>query len=213
MTERSFGSDRGSTLPLYIWLTAIILFVALAFFAFAQAAVARSGAQSAADAAALAAAQDSRDELLDGLIEAIENGDDGDEDGDDNQDGGWPDWLDGTDFEGAGARGAAEALAADNDSSVTGFGAAEANGLPGYRVEVRTNYTVGDSIIPGTEAKHAKADAVAVIEPRCDIDEDADPKKPVELDCDGDLIEIDPEDFDPDDLPDASTLFAVHLAE
>ncbi|AJE85357.1 hypothetical protein SLNWT_4981 [Streptomyces albus] len=197
--------DRGSTLPLYIWLTGMLLFVAFVFFAFAQAAVARNGAQSAADAAALAAAQDSRDELLDGLIDAIEQGDGKDED--------WLDWLLGDDFEGAGAEGAAEALAADNDSRVSAFAATEVNGFPGYQVQIETNYTVGDSIIPGTESKHAKADAVAVIKPRCDVDEDADAKKPVELDCEGEPVEIDPGDFDPGDLPDASTLFSVHLAE
>ena len=53
----AFRGDRGSTLPIYIWLTGILLFAAFAFFAFAQAASARNGAQSAADAAALAAAQ------------------------------------------------------------------------------------------------------------------------------------------------------------
>ncbi|MFD0512920.1 pilus assembly protein TadG-related protein [Streptomyces aureus] len=46
------SGDRGQTLPIYIWLTAILLFAAFAFFAFAQAASARNGAQSAADAAA-----------------------------------------------------------------------------------------------------------------------------------------------------------------
>jgi hypothetical protein len=35
----------------------------------------------------------------------------------------------------------------------------------------------------------------------------------VELDCDGENVNIDPEDFDPDDLPDASVMFSVHLAE
>ncbi|MEU6731860.1 pilus assembly protein TadG-related protein [Streptomyces physcomitrii] len=205
MRRTSLGGDAGSTLPLYIWLTGILLFVSLAFFAFAQAAVARNGAQSAADAAALAAAQDSRDELLDGLADAIEQGD--------LEDGDWLDWLTGDLADGDGAEGAAEALAADNDSGVTGFEATEVKGYPGYRVEVRTNYTVGDSIIPGTETKHAEADALAVLKPRCDFDEDADPEKPLELDCDGEAVEIDPGDFDPDDLPDGSTLFSVQLAE
>ncbi|MFD9437400.1 pilus assembly protein TadG-related protein [Streptomyces sp. NPDC060001] len=194
--------DQGSTLPIYIWLTGILLFAAFAFFAFAQAASARNGAQSAADAAALAAAQDARDELMEGLGGAI---------GTDDQ---WLDWLDGDKFEGAGATAAAQQLAAENDSTVQG-GAQPAtiNALPGFRVAVETNYTVGDSIIPGTETKHAKADAVAVIEPRCDFDLDADPTKLVTLDCDGESVDIDPEDFDLDDLPDASVLFTVQLAE
>jgi hypothetical protein len=72
---------------------------------------------------------------------------------------------------------------------------------------------VGDSIIPGTETQHAKAHATAVIEPRCTFAPDADPKKLVELDCGGDLVDIDPEHFNSDDLPDASVLFSVHLAE
>jgi hypothetical protein len=35
----------------------------------------------------------------------------------------------------------------------------------------------------------------------------------VELNCDGQTVDIDPEKFDPVDLPDASVLFSVHLAE
>ncbi|MFI6880286.1 pilus assembly protein TadG-related protein [Streptomyces sp. NPDC050400] len=187
---------------MYIWLTAILLFAALAFFAFAQAASARNGAQSAADAAALAAAQAARDELLDGLGEAIGNGDD------------WLDWLDGEGYEGAGAQAAASDLAAQNDADLVGGpDDAVVNGFPGYWVEVRTRYTVGDTVIPGTETQRAKAHATAVIEPRCDLPLDADPKKPVELKCDGLDLEIDPDDFDPLDLPDASDLFSVHLAD
>ncbi|MFD9904975.1 pilus assembly protein TadG-related protein [Streptomyces sp. NPDC059063] len=198
-------SDRGQTLPIYIWLTGILLFAAFAFFAFAQAASARNGAQSAADAAALAAAQDARDELVEGLGKAIGTGE-GDE---------WLDWLDGDLFKGEGAEAAADALAAENDSKVTGFGAAEVNGFPGFRAEVTTNYTVGDSIIPGTESQHAKASATAVIRPRCDAGAPDDAEDAVEFICDGedDPIEIDPDDFDPDDLPDASVLFSVHLAD
>nr|WP_078621648.1 pilus assembly protein TadG-related protein [Streptomyces aurantiacus] len=191
-------------MPIYIWLTGILLFVSLAFFAFAQAALARNGAQSAADAAALAAAQDARDELVEGLGEAIAAGEGAE----------WVDWLGGDMVTGEGAEAAADALAADNDAHVSGFGAAEVNGYPGYDVEVTTNYTVGDSIVPGTENQHAKADATAVIKPRCELAQSADPEKDVEFVCDGDdaPIEIDPDDFDLDDLPDASTLFSVHLA-
>ncbi|WP_338700000.1 pilus assembly protein TadG-related protein [Streptomyces sp. Q6] len=189
-------------MPIYIWLTGALLFAALAFFAFAQAASARNGAQSAADAAALAAAQASRDELLEGLGKAVGN--------DEN----WLDWLDGKGFDGADAAAAAGDLAAQNDSDVVGGPEdREVNGFPGYWVEVQTRYTVGDTVIPGTETKRAKAHATAVIEPRCDFPLDADPEKPVELDCDGTEFEIDPKDFDPLDLPDASDLFSVHLAD
>ncbi|WP_234363216.1 pilus assembly protein TadG-related protein [Streptomyces formicae] len=178
-----------------------MLFVAFAFFAFAQAASARNGAQTAADAAALAAAQDARDELVDGLVLSIGEGDD------------WLDWLAGDKFTGEGAQQAADALAAENDSTAV-VEPTEVNGYPGFRAEIETNYTVGDSIIPGTESKHAKADATAIIKPRCDFDPSADPEKVVELDCDGEgPIEIDPDDFEPGDLPDPSVLFSVHLAD
>ncbi|MET7701846.1 pilus assembly protein TadG-related protein [Streptomyces sp. NPDC005485] len=202
MTAVRLASDRGQTLPIYIWLTGILLFVAFAFFAFAQAASARNGAQSAADAAALAAAQDARDELMDQLGGAI------------GQDDNWLDWLDGgLNPAGTGAAAAAQELAAENDATLEGgVQQVVSSGYPGYRADIQTNYTVGDSIIPGTEGMQARAHAVAVIQPRCDFDLDADPKKSVELDCDGEIVNIDPEDFDPDDLPDASVLFSVHLA-
>ncbi|WPO75876.1 pilus assembly protein TadG-related protein [Streptomyces sp. KN37] len=196
------GSDQGQALPIYIWMTGILLFAAFAFFAFAQAASARNGAQSAADAAALAAAQDARDELTVGLELSIGNGDE------------WLDWLAGDEFTGEGARAAADALAAENDSTIIGFGPTEVNGYPGFRAEIETLYTVGDSIIPGTETQHAKAEATAIVRPRCDVTPSADPEKTVEFDCDGGgSFEIDPDDFDLGDLPEASVLFSVHLAD
>ncbi|MFD8935851.1 pilus assembly protein TadG-related protein [Streptomyces sp. NPDC059578] len=194
-------TDRGQTLPVYIWLTVILLFAALAFFAFAQAASARNGAQSAADAAALAAVQASRDELLSGLENAIG----GDED--------WTDWLTGDVLDDGGALTAAEQLAGENDATVTGFGSTAVNGYPGFQVEIETNYAVGDSIIPGTESLRALAKATAVLKPRCEFPPNADPDGIVELDCDGDQIVVDPDEFRPGDLPDASALFSVHLAE
>ncbi|MCX5601863.1 pilus assembly protein TadG-related protein [Streptomyces phaeochromogenes] len=200
-TTALLRSDRGSTLPIAIWLTGILLFAAFAFFAFAQAASARNGAQSAADAAALAAAQSARDDLVEGLGDAV--GGDAD----------WLDWLDPENLEGGEAAAAADALAAENDSAVTGFAGATVGGYLGYAVDIQTNYTVGDSIIPGTETQHANAHATAVIEPRCDFPVDADPAELVTLDCDGEVVNIDPEDFDLDDLPDASVLFSVQLAE
>jgi hypothetical protein len=176
----------------------------LAFFAFAQAASARNGAQSAADAAALAAAQQAREDLLLDLGDAVEAGDD------------WLDWLDlsngGLSDEGATA--AAQQLAAANESTVLGGAAlTEVNGYPGFAVEVQTGYTVGETIIPGTESMTATARATAIIQPRCDFALTADPTKPVTLDCDGQSVDIDPGNFDPDDLPDASVMFSVRLAE
>ncbi len=172
---------------------------------FAQAASARNGAQSAADAAALAAAQQARDELLLNLEDAIGGGDTD-----------WLDWLDLPEgelpLEGADA--AAAELAAQNNSSLEGGAQlTEVDGAPGFQVHVVTDYTVGDSIIPGTESMPAKAQAVAVIQPRCDLAPDADPEKPVSLDCDGVPVDIDPGNFDPDDLPDASVMFSVYLAK
>ncbi|MFI0963230.1 pilus assembly protein TadG-related protein [Streptomyces sp. NPDC021080] len=200
------AGDRGQTLPIYIWLTGILLFAAFVFFVFAQAASARNGAQSAADAAALAAAQDSRDELMTGLAGAV---------GTDDH---WLDWLDGETFgdkfHGAGASTAADRLATENDATVQGGAQPTVvNGLPGYRVAIETRYTVGASIVPGTESRHATAHATAVIEPRCTFAADVDPKKLVHLDCAGRSVDIDPEHFKSDDLPDASVLFSVHLAE
>ncbi len=130
------------------------------------------------------------------------------------EDDNWRDWLDGDLFAGAGATAAAQQLAAENDATVQGGAEpTTVNGYPGYRVEIETNYTVGDSIIPGTESLTARAHATAVIQPRCDFDAPDDPKAAVELVCDGELVDIDPEDFDPEDLPDASVLFSVRLVE
>ena len=205
MTPLRLRSDRGSTLPIYIWLTTILLFTALAFFVFAQAASARGGAQAAADAAALAAAQQARDELLLELADAIDAGN-----------GNWLDWLDlsgGLPPESE-ATAEAAALAAQNDSTLEGGAQpTEVDGFPGFQVDVETDYTVGDSIIPGTEDMTAKARAVAVIQPRCDFPSNTNPTDPVVLDCDGVLVDIDPGNFDLDDLPDASVMFSVYLAK
>lgn len=177
----------------------------MAFFTFAQAASARNGAQSAADAAALAAAQQARDELLLDLGEAIEAGN-----------GDWLNWIDlsgGLPAEGEATTAAAE-LAAQNNSTLEGAALlTEVDGDPGFQVDVVTDFTVGDSIIPGTEDMTAKAQAVAVIQPRCDFDVNANPAQPVTLDCDGVPVDIDPENFDLGDLPDASVMFSVYLAK
>ncbi|GGZ55860.1 hypothetical protein GCM10010344_22220 [Streptomyces bluensis] len=153
----------------------------------------------------MAAAQEARDELLLGLGDAIGTDDD------------WLDWLNlpvDVDIPNDGPSAAAQALAADNDATALGGAQREVvDGYLGFRVAVRTNYTVGNSIIPGTENMQAEAEATAVIKPRCEFDVDADPTKPVDLVCDGEPVSVDPEDFDPDDLPDASVMFSVRLAE
>ncbi|MEV4903489.1 pilus assembly protein TadG-related protein [Streptomyces albidoflavus] len=191
--------DRGQTLPLFIWVTGAVLFASLAFFAFAQAAVARNGAQSAADAAALAAGQEAREELVDGLLQALES------------DEPWEDWIDGLEPVGAQARPAAESLAAANDADVEEFGVGETAGLQSFSVRVSTRYTVGESVIPGTEAEHAEADAIAVVEPRCSISGEDDPEEVLAFACEGRRYEFPLDDFTEDLLPDAAVLYSVHL--
>ncbi|MGX1880960.1 pilus assembly protein TadG-related protein [Streptomyces sp. NPDC055287] len=193
--------DRGQTLPMYVVVVGGLLFLAFAYFAFAQAAVARNGGQSAADAAALAAAQDVRDELTDGLIGSLDSPDD------------LADWLAGKGFVGNGQV-AAQQLADENDSDLLALTETDVNGNPAFKAEIETNFTVGDSIIPDTENTHAKADATAVIGPRCEITPGSDLSKLIEIDCEGSgHWEIDPKDFVEVDLPYPNDLFSVHLAE
>ncbi|MFE9196529.1 pilus assembly protein TadG-related protein [Streptomyces albidoflavus] len=193
-------ADRGQALPLFIWVAGAVLFAAFAFFAFAQAAVARNGAQSAADAAALAAAQDERAELIEGLVEAIIEQDDD-----------WLDWLNAEGSVGAGAEDAAVRLASGNGSQVIGFNRVVIDGNPASRVEVRTRFSVGETVIPGTESQHARAGAVAVIVPRCEVDDAS--TDAVEFSCEGSGdYSFDADSFSETELPDASVLFMVHLA-
>ncbi|MFD5100995.1 pilus assembly protein TadG-related protein [Streptomyces albidochromogenes] len=197
----SLRQDRGQTLPMYVVVVGGLLFLAFAYFAFAQAAAARNGGQSAADAAALAAAQEVRDELTDGFIRELSS----------------PerliDWLDGRGAVGSGEA-AATQLAGENDSTLLNLTPTPIDGNPAFTAEIRTNYTVGDSIIPGTENNHARANATAVIEPRCNIRSGSDPLKLIEIDCEGGVRwEIDPKDIVEADLPYPNDLFSVHLAE
>ncbi|MHC0430849.1 pilus assembly protein TadG-related protein [Streptomyces sp. O3] len=201
MTPSYLRDDKGQTLPLYIWLVGILLFVAFVFFVFAKGAVARSGAQSAADAAALAAAQDVRDQLADSMLDGIENGD-------------WVDWIDGQGPWDQDPFGSAAALAGANDATLQTLAPTQVNGNIAFEASIETNYTVGDSLVPGTENMQATADATAVIEPRCTFELSIDPKKVVEFACDDSgSWEIDPKDFDLDDLPKPKDLFSVYLAE
>lgn len=123
----------------------------------------------------------------------------------------WVDWLSGIAPHGANAHGAASDLAAQNDASVLAVEEVSVRGLDGYSVSVETRYTVGESVIPGTENMRAKADAVAVIEPRCEVQEGSDPSDSINFVCDGENFELDPEDFEESELPDSSVLFSVHL--
>ncbi|MFI9764873.1 pilus assembly protein TadG-related protein [Streptomyces sp. NPDC051963] len=198
--SRTYG-DAGQAFPIYITVVAGLLFLAFAYLAVGQAAANRNGAQTAADAAALAAALDTRDKLRDEWVDnlldpttwqGIFNGE-------------------GVDFDGCDR---AYQLAAQNDAEAS---CDPTFALPpGYTVEARTNKPVGDSIVPGTEDKHARASATAVIDPLCTFElpgEDAGDDVLPQLDCGDGIIW---EDLDPDDptsLPGPEDLFDVHLAD
>ncbi|MBR8643536.1 hypothetical protein KEF29_39690 [Streptomyces tuirus] len=198
MRLRKYG-DAGQAFPIYITVVGGLLFLALAYFAVGQAAANRNGAQTAADAAALAAAQDRRDQLADAWVK---------------------DLLDPTKwqaiFEGS-TEGLvpscwrAHQLAAQNDAQVVGCGP---EGLLGFTVEVETNKSVGDSIVPGTAEHRANATATAVIESRCTFDlpeETGDPKELPALTCGGREWDLDADD--PQVVPKPEDLFDVHLAD
>ncbi|GAA2395174.1 pilus assembly protein TadG-related protein [Streptomyces glaucosporus] len=218
MRHRS-SEDRGQAFPIYIVVVASLLFLAFAFFAVGQAAATRNGAQGAADAAALAAAQDARDQLGRGLLAALLDPDQ------------WEDLLSGSRFGTAGGCEEAERFADRNRSDVVSCDRAS---FPhnGFTVKVRTRYTVGASVIPGTDEEHGEATATAVVEPRCELgpeepgeepevpEEPGDPGEdedeggkvaPIELTCDGLDLTIDPSD--PDPLPGLERLFTVRLAD
>ncbi|WP_367124250.1 hypothetical protein [Streptomyces phytohabitans] len=172
-----------------------LLFLALAFFAYAQAATVRNGGQSAADAAALAAARDDRDQLFDGFLDSLDDKD------------AWQDWLDLTAPLGGDGCGPAGDYAGKNDADVASCDPVTRDGDPGYTVEVETRFDTGDTIVPGTENRTAKATATAVVRPLCDFDVDI---TDIEITCDGEEFEIDPDDvldLDPADL------FSVVLAD
>ncbi|WP_407550167.1 pilus assembly protein TadG-related protein [Streptomyces sp. Pv4-95] len=229
-TARRRRRDAGQAFPLYIVAVGGLLFLALAFFAVGQAAATRNGAQTAADAAALAAGQKYRDQLSTALLDAIRGGGDASA---------WEELLNGRGVPSAAACAAADWFAGENDAAVS---ACTPDSWPtSFAVTVKTRNTVGDSVIPGTENRHASATAQSVVGPRCTIDappsDDGDTTggtagKDGE-DGKGDPAGKDGEDegdkpspvtllcdgksvpLDPDtphDLPDASDLFSVRLA-
>ncbi|MFD9569791.1 pilus assembly protein TadG-related protein [Streptomyces sp. NPDC059982] len=144
------GRDRGQAFPLYIVLVVAMLFAALAFFVIGQASVTRSDAQGAADAAALAAAR----EAGEGGLIALDLGSLTPQE--------WARLLAGDLLNGSGACAAAVDFAAKNDAVATCDPS-----FPRFDVEVRTNRTVGQSVIPGTDGMHGEARASATIEPLC----------------------------------------------
>ncbi|MFE6196515.1 pilus assembly protein TadG-related protein [Streptomyces sp. NPDC057838] len=198
MSPRKYG-DAGQAFPIYITVVGSLLFLAFAYFAVGQAAVNRNGAQTAADAAALAAAQDRRDVLAGAWVQNLL---------DPNK---WRDIFEGNDGAGGSSCGRAHQLAAQNDARVVNC----TEGLLRITVEVETNKSVGDSIIPGTEERKSNAFATAVIDSRCDFKPPAaDPgeKALPRLSCKGVDWDLKP-DSPPEILPKPEDLFDVHLAD
>ncbi|MGW7207253.1 pilus assembly protein TadG-related protein [Streptomyces sp. NPDC054837] len=198
MSRRKCG-DAGQAFPIYIMVVAGLLFLAFAYLAVGQAAANRNGAQTAADAAALAAAQDTREQLAGKWVEVVLDPTK------------WQDIFDGNVAGLAPSCGRANELAAQNDAHVE---VCQPTGLLAYDVDVQTDEPVGDSIVPGTESKYARASARAVIEPLCTFElpgTDAGDDVLPQLTCkDRDW------DLDPDDLtilPEPEDLFDVHLAD
>lgn len=213
--------EAGQAFPIYIVMVASLLFLAFVYFAVGQASMKKNEAQTAADAAALAAAQDARDRLRwPALFDLVA----------------WKDLIEGRGF-GYGSCAEASTFAGRNGASVDGCESGWSGGRT-YTVKVRTNKTVGDSVIESTESTKATATATAVIEPRCRIEEDEDRKpepsptpspsasdegedqgeegdreeesKWYKFVCDDrDDISIDPEKLH--DLPSLADLFSVHL--
>ena len=193
-------SDAGQAFPIYIMVVAGLLFLAFAYVTVGQAAVNRGGAQTAADAAALAAAQDTRDQLADvWKLDVLDP----------------TKWLD--IFHGIAegltpSCGRADELAGQNDAGVDSC--TQTDPLS-FTVEVRTNKSVGDSIVPGTENKHSTAHATAVIESLCTFQlpgADAEDDVLPQLTCeDGKSWDLDPLHLT--DLPGPEDLFDVHLAD
>lgn len=158
--------DAGQAFPIYLTAVAGLLFLALAYFAVGQAGATRNEGQTAADAAALAAAQSHRDQLRTALLRAVLDG------------GAWEELLQGR---GLGVGAACEEavwFAGRNGADLTGPGCRPGYLPTSFTVTVRTRDTVGESVIPGTEDKHAEATARAVVKPLCVPDPVATPPAP-----------------------------------
>ncbi|MET9367023.1 pilus assembly protein TadG-related protein [Streptomyces griseoflavus] len=195
MKSRRYG-DAGQAFPIYITVVGGLLFLAFAYFAVGQAAANRNDAQTAADAAALAAAQDRREKLADALMKSI------------NDPTAWAEIFAGY-VPGIGPScWRSYQLAAQNDATVL---SCTPDGPLGFTVEVVTNGTVGESIVPGTENERSRERATAVIEPRCVVKLPVGDALPL-LTCAGTEWELAPKT--PEELlPKPEDLFDVHLAD
>ncbi|MFJ7066792.1 pilus assembly protein TadG-related protein [Streptomyces sp. NPDC101115] len=218
------AGDSGQAFPVYITVMAGLLFLAFVYFAVAQAAVTRSGGQTAADAAALAAAQDARDQLRDGWREVILDPE------------AWDDYLRGRLYVLGAACDRAAGFARDNGATLAEGDCTDqlSGGGVEFRVRVSTIGTVGSSLVPGTEDRHAEATATAILKPLCSFSvpeptpepttptptgsatpdptptPSPEPEPITGLVCDGVTWTIDPED---PRLPDAADLFTVRLVD
>ncbi|MEU3373340.1 pilus assembly protein TadG-related protein [Streptomyces sp. NPDC006711] len=151
------SQDRGQAFPIYIVMVAGLLFLAFAFFAVGQASATRNGAQGAADAAALAAAQRAREELGPRVLAALMSP-------------GGPAGIFNDGAVIADAHDEAVGFAARNHADLSAFSSRPYGaGRFAFTVSTRTQYTVGKSVIPGTEDEHGTASATAVIELRCSL--------------------------------------------
>ncbi|WP_245226494.1 hypothetical protein [Streptomyces smyrnaeus] len=202
------SGDAGQTVLLYGAVIAGLLFLAFAFFAVAQAGTVRNGGQTAADAAALGAAEDDRQQLFDGFLDTLDD-EEGRDDGEGRQE-----WLDAVAPLSGDGCGAAAHFADRNRSDLLSCDPVSREGDDGYRVSIETRFDTGDTIIPGTDNKTAKATATAVIRPRCetgDTENTTNAAEEIELVCGGEELTIDPEDGGRDLKP--SDLFSVVLVE
>ncbi|MGW2957450.1 pilus assembly protein TadG-related protein [Streptomyces sp. NPDC001220] len=212
MTDARSYRDAGQAFPIYITVVAGLLFLALAYLAVGQAAVNRNGAQTAADSAALAAALDTRKQLADQwLLDVLDPTK-------------WQDVFQGNVLV-SDSCWRADQLLSQNDATRL---QCHAEGPLSYEVEARTNKSVGDSVVPGTENVKSRARATAVIESLCTFpapdpsptptpDPTASPSsgddRPLpELTCRGRGVwDLDPHHLT--DLPKPEDLFDVHLAD
>ncbi|GAB1327831.1 pilus assembly protein TadG-related protein [Streptomyces sennicomposti] len=199
MTRPRKYDDAGQAFPIYITVVGGLLFLALAYFAVGQATVNRSGAQTAADAAALAAAQDTRNQLADEWAKEVLDPTKWDDIFQGNGPGTTPScWR-------------AQELAQQNGAQVLDCGP---DGSLAFTVEVQTDKTMGESVVPITATKRSKARATAVIEPLCTfppLAEDAGSDALPILTCkDGRRWNLDPKNLT--ELPKPQDLFDVHLA-
>ncbi|WP_030412166.1 pilus assembly protein TadG-related protein [Streptomyces sp. NRRL S-1448] len=156
---RRGARDAGQAFPLYLVAVAGLLFLALAFFAVGQAAATRNGAQTAADAAALAAGQKYRDLLTKGVLDGVRDGSYA------TDKAAWEELLNGRGVLSPAACASADWFAGRNHAELSGC--VPDSWPTSFAVTVTTLNTVGASVIPGTAGKHARAEATAVVGPRC----------------------------------------------